>query len=157
MNRRSFLDKFGLFCFSSSLPLTLAACEQSLKTQAQNLPTPIFTKATRPDGYISVGSITDLNARGAIASTGSVTSPVDGLNLIIVQNPVDPKTPFAINPKCSHQGCTVEWHGDKNIFICPCHGAEYSPSGSVVRGPAPKSLQTYPVKVEAGSIFVKAT
>jgi cytochrome b6-f complex iron-sulfur subunit len=157
MNRRSFFNKFALLCFSGSLPWALAACSKSLKTQAQNLPSPIFTKASRLDGYIPVGSITNLNATGAIASTGSVTSPVDGLNIIIVKNPADSQTPLAINTKCTHQGCAVEWHGDKNKFICPCHGAEYSSSGSIVRGPASKPLETYPVKVEAGSILIKTT
>ncbi|WP_208345234.1 ubiquinol-cytochrome c reductase iron-sulfur subunit, partial [Aetokthonos hydrillicola] len=123
----------------------------------QNLPTPLASKAIRPDGYISVGKIKDLSTQGAIASNGGVASPVDGLNTIIVKNPQDPKTPFAVNPKCTHQGCVVEWHGDKNVFICPCHGAEFDASGSVVRGPAGKPLQTYAVKVEEGSILIKAT
>lgn len=155
MDRRSFLNRFSLVCLAGSLPWALAACSRSLKTQAQNLPSPIFTKASRPDGYLSVGSATDLNATGAIASTGSVTSAVDGLNVIIVKNPRDPQTPFAVNTKCTHHGCAVEWHGDKNIFICPCHGAEFSPSGSVVRGPASKPLETLPVKIEADSILIK--
>ena len=49
---------------------------------------------------------------------------------------------YAVTSAC-HQGCTVE-HGVFSQFLeCPCHGSRYSPSGSVVRGPATTALTRY--------------
>lgn len=41
---------------------------------------------------------------------------------------------------CTHLGCVVPWSSANNKFMCPCHGSQYSPDGSVVRGPAPLPL-----------------
>ena len=41
---------------------------------------------------------------------------------------------------CTHLGCVVPWSAAQNKFMCPCHGSQYAPDGSVVRGPAPLPL-----------------
>ena len=46
---------------------------------------------------------------------------------------------------CSHLGCTVAYFQDDKRFHCPCHGSVYSADGTVVHGPAPKSLQWFEV------------
>jgi cytochrome b6-f complex iron-sulfur subunit len=50
----------------------------------------------------------------------------------------------AISLVCTHLGCTVEQNADG--FSCPCHGSLYAKDGSVVRGPAQKSLPTLRVE-----------
>ncbi|PZO34560.1 MAG: (2Fe-2S)-binding protein [Leptolyngbya sp.] len=47
---------------------------------------------------------------------------------------------YGIRPICPHRGCTVEWQGDQNRFICPCHGSQFDPEGRVVEGPADRPL-----------------
>ncbi len=55
--------------------------------------------------------------------------------------------------KCVHLGCTVPWVGDE--FRCPCHGSIYSPDGQYVGGPAPRSMDWFPITVnEDGSVVV---
>lgn len=68
--------------------------------------------------------------------------------------------------KCPHLGCTVPWRGDFNgaivgfpgiigWFRCPCHGSTYSRAGVRVFGPAPRSLDTFELTLNAdGSITV---
>jgi Rieske Fe-S protein len=56
---------------------------------------------------------------------------------------------------CSHMGCTVAWHAGADAFVCPCHGAIYDSSGTVVGGPAPAPLDTIPVVVRGGQVFVR--
>jgi cytochrome b6-f complex iron-sulfur subunit len=34
-------------------------------------------------------------------------------------------------------------------FACPCHGSKYSRDGSVLRGPAPRSLQLARLEIAA--------
>lgn len=47
---------------------------------------------------------------------------------------------YALNAVCTHLGCVVPWNKAENKFKCPCHGSQYSPTGAVVRGPAPLPL-----------------
>lgn len=47
---------------------------------------------------------------------------------------------YGLNAVCTHLGCVVPWSPANNKFMCPCHGSQYAPDGSVVRGPAPLPL-----------------
>jgi cytochrome b6-f complex iron-sulfur subunit len=60
-------------------------------------------------------------------------------------------TAAALSAICTHQGCTVTFQSSGQLLYCPCHGAEFSLSGSVLRSPANKPLRTYPASV-AGNI-----
>ena len=48
----------------------------------------------------------------------------------------------AMTAVCTHEGCTVS-EFDGSLFICPCHGSEYSTTGAVVQGPAPSALTRF--------------
>jgi Rieske Fe-S protein len=58
----------------------------------------------------------------------------------------------AYSAVCTHQGCTVAYHGGQ--LACPCHGSVFDPArgAEVVAGPAPRPLPEIPVKVEGGEI-----
>jgi cytochrome b6-f complex iron-sulfur subunit len=45
----------------------------------------------------------------------------------------------ALSLICTHLGCTVDTKPDG--FVCPCHGSKYDMQGTVLRGPAAKSLR----------------
>lgn len=55
---------------------------------------------------------------------------------------------------CSHLGCLVSWSGEKNEFLCPCHGARFDASGAVVSGPPPRGLDKLNVEVKEGEVWV---
>lgn len=59
------------------------------------------------------------------------------------------------SPICPHLGCGVRWDPESARFKCPCHGSVFTIDGEVVAGPAPRSLDTLPSKVEEGRLFVK--
>ncbi len=63
--------------------------------------------------------------------------------------------------KCPHLGCMVPWkvgfdyEGDKGWYRCPCHGSTYTKAGVRVFGPAPRSMDTMEIEVDAnGNITV---
>ena len=55
---------------------------------------------------------------------------------------------------CSHLGCLVNYHKDKQEFVCPCHGGKYDITGRNIEGPPPAPLTAYPVEVKNGMIMV---
>ena len=60
----------------------------------------------------------------------------------------------AIAPQCTHLGCAYHWEEGNHSFVCPCHASEFSNEGQVLGGPAPRALDRYQVKVEAGRIKI---
>lgn len=61
----------------------------------------------------------------------------------------------ALNPTCTHRGCTVDLKGDE--LVCPCHGATFSLDGKVTKGPAREDLVVYQVRVEEEDILLATT
>lgn len=62
----------------------------------------------------------------------------------------------AFAPQCTHLGCAYHWEAQNNAFVCPCHASEFSVDGKVLGGPAPRPLDRYQVKLEAGRIKLGA-
>jgi len=60
----------------------------------------------------------------------------------------------AYSPICPHAGCYYNWSAQLRRFACPCHASVFEINGLVVSGPAPRPLDTLPVKIESGSLFL---
>lgn len=56
---------------------------------------------------------------------------------------------------CPHLGCHFNWDPRKKNFICPCHDSIYSLDGKVLAGPAPRPLDTLPLRVEGAELLVE--
>lgn len=61
---------------------------------------------------------------------------------------------MAIYQVCVHLGCLVPYIPSEKRFICPCHGSTYERDSKFVRGPAPRDLDQFPVKVVNGTVIV---
>ncbi len=73
---------------------------------------------------------------------------------------------IALYHKCVHLGCTVPYREDFSFedprnnetypgwFLCPCHGSTYSDAGVRVFGPAPRSMDTFPLTIDGGKMTV---
>ena len=62
--------------------------------------------------------------------------------------------PKALYMVCTHLGCLYKWEQANNRFECPCHGSKFNREGFYIEGPAPRSLDTFLVTIEAGEVAV---
>ena len=56
------------------------------------------------------------------------------------------KDVWALSRKCTHLGCTINFHEKDGILECPCHQSRFSIEGVVLHGPAEKALNRYKVE-----------
>ena len=150
MNRREFLGWVGVGLMAASLPVALAACDDNQTAETPSAGDPPPPAATEPpivpEGYQAVGTVTELDANGTISDKAQ--------DLLVFRNP-DTSEIAAVNSRCTHQGCSVEWQSDLKIFACPCHGSKFGPDGSVVTAPAQQPLANYEVEQDGDNILVK--
>ena len=50
-------------------------------------------------------------------------------------------TLHAVDPRCPHLGCQVEWNPDELSWDCPCHGSRFDWEGRLISGPAQTDLR----------------
>ncbi|MXV16093.1 ubiquinol-cytochrome c reductase iron-sulfur subunit [Hufsiella ginkgonis] len=60
----------------------------------------------------------------------------------------------AVQQACTHEGTSILYTTSKTRFTCPNHGSEFSPSGSVLLGPATKSLKVYNIAIAGNMMTV---
>lgn len=93
-------------------------------------------------------------ARAADVPPGSVTRvEVDG-HVVALAN-VDGHF-YAIDDTCTHEKASLSEGGlSGEIVVCPKHGSRFNvKTGRVLSLPAVRSVAVYPVRVEAGDVFV---
>lgn len=64
------------------------------------------------------------------------------------------KEVVAFSPACTHLGCAYHWNDRQHEFQCPCHGSAFGVDGRVLRGPAPRPLDRYEVKLEGSELWL---
>jgi Rieske Fe-S protein len=60
----------------------------------------------------------------------------------------------AVDIKCTHRACDLNYESSLKRFVCPCHGAEFDLIGGVVKGPATKSLSYYHAELKGDEVIV---
>ncbi|MDQ0094482.1 QcrA and Rieske domain-containing protein [Paeniglutamicibacter psychrophenolicus] len=117
--------------------VTLVSCGSGGK--AQDLP-----QAT--------GKPVDAIALAKLPVKGTASVTVNGAGYLLYRP--DEATVLAYTSVCTHQGCKVGT-GSGEAFKCPCHGSEYSKlDGSVIQGPAPKSLARFATEVDGPEVKI---
>jgi cytochrome b6-f complex iron-sulfur subunit len=156
MDRRTFLSWVGVGWLASSLPVAIAACSSNTTEPPATASNPTGgqtpgASSSRADGFQVVGTVADLNQKGRI-----LDKEFAGGSVLVVRNPEASNQLLAVNPRCPHEGCTVDWKAQPKQFVCPCHGSKFAPDGKVVTGPARVALKTYQARIEGDSVLVKA-
>jgi cytochrome b6-f complex iron-sulfur subunit len=121
---------------ASYFPLALAACSDNSDRDAVDA----------AGKFTTIGTTAQLQANGYLLNEKSKVLVVQQDNQLI-----------AVNPVCTHRGCTVKLDQSDNTLLCPCHDAKFSLGGEVLAKPAKAPLPTYQVKEENGEILVEIT
>ncbi|PSB24157.1 ubiquinol-cytochrome c reductase iron-sulfur subunit [Stenomitos frigidus] len=149
MDRRSFLSWVGVGWIASCLPVAIVACssDQSSSIPTQESPSSSSSGAA---GNVQVGLVSDLDKSGQLLNGKTPIGQV-----LVARDPADPKALIAVNPKCTHAGCTVAWNSEQKAFVCPCHAAKFGSDGNVQSGPAARPLPTYQASIQGDSVVIK--
>ena len=146
MHRREFLSDISL-TMAAACTACLAACSKSDSTgtntnpsnpgggggnTAVNFNVALDTQILNVGDYIINGSVivTRLAAANEIASFSAVSA------------------------KCTHQGGTLGFDNSIGKYVCPNHGSQFNPNGSVALGPAATSLKTYTMTLNGNTLNV---
>jgi cytochrome b6-f complex iron-sulfur subunit len=76
--------------------------------------------------------------------------PPNSVTLILEQHVYVVRVPAgfrALSAICTHLGCITRWNPDIDLIACPCHGSRFNMDGSVVRGPAPRPLPHFAMRL----------
>jgi menaquinol-cytochrome c reductase iron-sulfur subunit len=68
---------------------------------------------------------------------------------------LDGQSVTVLSDVCPHLSCRVSFQSDTQTFICPCHAAVFSATGTVISGPPPRPLDAFESRIENGQIQIK--
>ena len=130
-------------------------------------------------GLAACGGSDPSSPSGNFSKLASVNSTVSGSTVSVVVDAASPLNPVgglattqssrgtfllarlsdtsfsALTAICTHEQCTVtEFTGSQ--FHCPCHGSQYTTSGAVTQGPAPRALTSFPTQFSGGVLTFTA-
>jgi hypothetical protein len=67
-------------------------------------------------------------------------------------------TPIALSTRDPHRGvCKIRWFGQERLFADACGGTVYLPDGSYHRGPSPRSMDQFAIRVIDERVEVNVT
>jgi Rieske Fe-S protein len=106
-------------------------------------------KGGAKEGWVPVGNVADMQV-GQPYPFSFTRVQVNGWERtstsrggFAIRRSDDPNDILVLNSRCTHLGCTVNWHQDSQEFVCPCHDAQFSVEGVVLGGPPPRPLDRY--------------
>ena len=133
------------FCVHSCQTLSLAAVASAIagcggsptssssSSGGSTLPSLRTINATVVGGVISI----TIDASSPLATTGTAALVATSSGNFLVSRAGDAFT--TLTAVCTHEGCVVS-NFQSGTFECPCHGSQYTTSGTVVKGPATRAL-----------------
>ncbi len=167
--RRTVLRAAGLAALAGGGVGVLAACSADAGVAAPSAPASVAPSveatSASPSPSLSASASESASASSAPAapsgpSVAASKVPVGGGVILqdadfVVTQP-SKGTFKAFSSICTHRGCPVtQITGD--AIVCPCHGSEFSiEDGSVLQGPATRSLATTGATVSGDSVYVDA-
>jgi nitrite reductase/ring-hydroxylating ferredoxin subunit len=113
---------------------------------------PSSTPLAVVNGTVAGGAIT-LNVDGSPLSSvgGSALVRSSAGDVLTYRTAQDAFS--AVTAMCTHEACTITGINGQT-YVCPCHGSQFSITGSVVSGPATRSLRTYSTSLAGTTLSI---
>lgn len=132
MKRREFLKTTGALCLlSASFPVSRCLPYKSVSSEPEN-------------GNLKIKK-SELEGNRAVVKATQTNTP------IFLSETADGKYE-AVLMECTHKQCELKPEG--NILTCPCHGAEFTFSGKVMKGPAETNLKKFETAADENFIYI---
>ena len=131
---------------SSAIASFLASC--SLPTQPQG------TSLPSSSGTLNNNTITvDISPGSPLAQNGFAIVQYTGGSVLVART--SDGVYHAMTSICTHQGCTIDqYNSGSKEFICPCHGSQFSATGTVIGGPASNPLKQYATSISGTQLII---
>ena len=133
MERNEFLKLLG-----SGTVLACAGCWGACSSKSDPAPTNVnFTlDLTLPENVklTSVG--------GSLAKSGVIVARISTTDFV------------AVSLACTHEGTSVTYQSGQQNFLCTNHGSKFDKTGTVLNGPAAKSLTKFNTELTGTSLRV---
>ena len=138
------------------------ACQAASLVAASALFPACSGNSTSPSGAASLATINASSIAGGLTVAIDASSPLaavgsaalvqgGGSNVLVSRTAQDSFT--AVTAVCTHEGCTVTGISGQ-IFVCPCHGSQFSTTGGVVQGPATSPLRQFGTRFNSNVLTI---
>jgi len=94
--------------------------------------------------------LSDTGAGGPVKLTPAEVQKVDKEAFVIARSGTRKLIVFnaggtlrALDAKCTHEGCTVQYVPGDSVIWCACHNGKYDLDGKVLAGPPPRPLEQW--------------
>jgi len=138
------------------------ACQAASLVAATGLWQACGGNSTSPSNATTLQAINASAVSGSLSLTIDAASPLAAIgsaalvqsaagNALVSRTAQDTFT--AVTAVCTHEGCTVNGISG-SIYVCPCHGSEFSASGGVIKGPATLPLRTFTTRFSGNVLTI---
>jgi cytochrome b6-f complex iron-sulfur subunit len=118
--------------------------------------------STSPSNATNLPTINGAAASGTLSLTIDVASPLAAVgsaalvnssaaNVLVSRTAQDTFT--AVTAVCTHEACTINGVSG-SIYVCPCHGSQFSATGGVVKGPAAQPLRQFTTRFSGNVLTI---
>ena len=136
MDRKEFLSTLGLGAAAIACSYCFGGCQSSEDVAAP--PTNVdFTLDLNDPAYSTLKTNGNFIYKDGIIVTRTASGEY-----------------VAVSSTCTHEGNTVQYAASGNRFNCPRHGSNFATDGSVINGPAARSLAKYNTSLNGTSLRV---
>jgi len=89
----------------------------------------------------------------ALETKRFVIVPAAGTRILVFRDQT--RTLRALDARCTHEGCTVQYLAAQADIWCACHNGRFDLEGRVLSGPPPRPLPAYAIREDdQGNVLV---
>jgi cytochrome b6-f complex iron-sulfur subunit len=100
----------------------------------------------------SSGVTISIDSASPLATVGGAALVESGSRALLVAR-TGQNSFAALSAICTHLACVISGFGN-GVYVCPCHGSQFTTSGSVVSGPASSPLPQFTATLSGATLTI---